>query len=103
MLPWAARVDVRPLLGRLRSPTLVLHRADDRTVPVEHSKFLAEHIPGATLMELPGEAHTIFLGDQRPVIDAMSGSWIVRSPTERCGRRCAERIAGTRRRADGGA
>jgi pimeloyl-ACP methyl ester carboxylesterase len=73
MLRWAARVDVRPLLGRLRAPTLVLHRADDRTVPVEHSTFLAEHIPGATLVALPGEAHTIFLGDQRPVIDAMVG------------------------------
>ena len=73
MLRWAARLDVRPLLDRLRAPTLVLHRADDRTVPVEHSKFLAEHIPGATLIELPGEAHTIFLGDQRPVIDAMVG------------------------------
>lgn len=73
MLRWAAQLDVRPLLDRLRAPTLVLHRADDRTVPVEHSKFLAEHIPGATLAELPGEAHTIFLGDQRPVIDAIVG------------------------------
>ncbi len=71
MLRWAARLDVRPLLDRLRVPTLVLHRADDRTVPVEHSKFLAEHIPGATRIELPGEAHTIFLGDQRPLIDAI--------------------------------
>jgi pimeloyl-ACP methyl ester carboxylesterase/DNA-binding CsgD family transcriptional regulator len=73
MLRWAARLDVRPLLSRLRAPTLVLHRAADRTVPIEHSKFLAEHIPGATLVELPGEAHTIFLGDQRPVIDAIIG------------------------------
>jgi DNA-binding CsgD family transcriptional regulator len=30
-------------------------------------------MPGATFVELPGEAHTIFLGDQRPVIDAMVG------------------------------
>ena len=73
MLRWAARLDARPLLGRVRTPTLVLHRTADRTVPVEHSRYLAAHIPGATLVELPGDAHTIFLGDQRPVIDAMVG------------------------------
>jgi pimeloyl-ACP methyl ester carboxylesterase/DNA-binding CsgD family transcriptional regulator len=73
MLRWAAGLDARPLLGQLRAPTLVLHRAADRTVPVEHSRYLAAHIPGATLVELPGDAHTIFLGDQRPVIDAMVG------------------------------
>lgn len=73
MLRWAAGLDARPLLGRVRAPTLVLHRTADRTVPVEHSRYLAAHIPGATLVELPGEAHTIFLGDQRPVIDAMVG------------------------------
>ena len=73
MLRWAARLDARPLLGRVRAPTLVLHRTADRTVPVEHSRYLAAHIPGATLVELPGDAHTIFLGDQRPVIDAMVG------------------------------
>ena len=73
MLRWAAGLDARPLLGRVRAPTLVLHRTADWTVPVEHSRYLAAHIPGATLVELPGEAHTIFLGDQRPVIDAMVG------------------------------
>jgi len=73
MLRWVARLDARPLLGRVRAPTLVLHRTADRTVPVEHSRYLAAHIPDAALVELPGDAHTIFLGDQRPVIDAMVG------------------------------
>jgi len=70
---WAASLDVRPLLGGLRVPTLVIHRSGDRSVPVEHGRYLAEHISGATFADLPGEAHTIFLGDQRPTLDTVVG------------------------------
>ena len=69
-LRWAARYDVRELLGDVRAPTLVIHRTDDTGTPVEHGRYLAEHIPGATYVELPGEDHAFFLGDQQPVLDA---------------------------------
>jgi class 3 adenylate cyclase len=54
LLRAAFEVDVRPLLGLVQAPTLVLHRQDDQILPVEHGRYLAEHIPGARLVELPG-------------------------------------------------
>src|SRR5207244_2836607 len=42
-----ADIDVRHVLPAIRVPTLILHRTDDRAVPVEHGRFLAERIPGA--------------------------------------------------------
>jgi class 3 adenylate cyclase len=48
------RVDVRPLLPLIQAPTLVLHRRDFAMLPIEHGRYLAEHIPTATLVELPG-------------------------------------------------
>jgi DNA-binding CsgD family transcriptional regulator len=70
---WAASVDVRPLLDWLRVPTLVLHRSEDQHLPAEDGRDLAERIPGAVFVELPGEQHTIFLGDQRAALDAIIG------------------------------
>ena len=49
--------DVRHVLPAIRVPTLVLHRADDRIVPVQHGRYLGEHIPGATYVELRGDDH----------------------------------------------
>lgn len=73
LVRWAAGVDVRPLLAGLRVPTLVIHRRGDRSVPVTAGRYLAEHIPGAEYAELPGEDHTLFLGDQRAVHQAIIG------------------------------
>jgi class 3 adenylate cyclase len=47
-------VDVRSLLPLVQAPTLVLHRRDFRLLPIEHGRYLAEHIPNARLVELPG-------------------------------------------------
>jgi class 3 adenylate cyclase len=47
-------VDARPLLPQVQAPTLVLHRRQFQLVPIEHGRYLAEHLPGARLVELPG-------------------------------------------------
>lgn len=70
---WAATIDVRPLLAGLRAPTLVIHRSGDRSLPVADGRYLAEHIPGAEYAELPGETHTLFLGDQRTTVSTVVG------------------------------
>ena len=49
--------DVRGTLPAINVPTLVLHRVDDHIVPVQHARYLAEHIPGARYVELPGVDH----------------------------------------------
>jgi len=54
--------DVRDVLPSIRVPTLVLHR-ENEFVPVEHARYLAEHIRGARLVVLPGADHIPFYGD----------------------------------------
>jgi class 3 adenylate cyclase len=49
--------DIRSVLPTIRVPALIAHRADDRALPVEHGRYVAEHIPGATFVELPGNTH----------------------------------------------
>lgn len=60
--------DVRPLLGRISVPTLVLHRRGDRAVRMSAGRDLARHIPQAQFVELDGADHWIFAGDQQPVL-----------------------------------
>jgi class 3 adenylate cyclase len=47
-------LDVRQALPLIQVPTLILHVRDNPFVPIAHSRYLAEQIPGATLVELPG-------------------------------------------------
>jgi class 3 adenylate cyclase len=56
-LRMAQDTDVRHVLPAIRVPTLVLHRAEDRIMPVQHGRYLAEHIPGARYVELPRADH----------------------------------------------
>ena len=49
--------DVRDILGAVRQPTLVLHRAGNEFVRAAHGRYLAEHLPNATYFELPGSDH----------------------------------------------
>jgi class 3 adenylate cyclase len=62
-------VDVRSILPAIRVPTLVLHRAEDRMVPAAHGRYLADHIPGARYVELPGRDHLVATGDVRALVD----------------------------------
>jgi class 3 adenylate cyclase len=50
-------IDVRSALTAINAPTLVIHRSGDRAVPVELGRYLADGIPGARLLELPGAWH----------------------------------------------
>jgi pimeloyl-ACP methyl ester carboxylesterase len=66
-------IDVCDLLPEIRVPTLVAHRTHDRLVPIEAGRFLAERIPGARFVELPGRDHTPFTSDVDPLVDAIRG------------------------------
>ena len=50
-------LDVMGQLGEVRTPTLVLGGADDRLAPPKFQQFLADGIPGARLVVLPGAGH----------------------------------------------
>ena len=53
--------DTRAILPTVRVPTLVIHRTDDRGVDVHQGRYLAEHIPGARYLELPGVDHVLWV------------------------------------------
>lgn len=63
-----AATDVRHALPAVSSPTLVLHRTGDVTVPIAVGRYLAENIPGAKFVELAGSDHMIWLGDTESVL-----------------------------------
>jgi pimeloyl-ACP methyl ester carboxylesterase len=61
-------IDVRHVLPAIRVPTLVLHRTDDRLVDVRNSRYIAERIPHARGVELPGVDHFAWIGDTERVL-----------------------------------
>jgi pimeloyl-ACP methyl ester carboxylesterase len=78
--PWMARrmaelnaaIDVRELLGRIRAPALVICRTGDAWLSARNSRYLAAHIAGAELLELPGADHDPWVGDTEPVLAAVA-------------------------------
>jgi pimeloyl-ACP methyl ester carboxylesterase/class 3 adenylate cyclase len=61
-------VDIRRLLGSVQAPVLVLHRTGDRYADVRAGRDLAERLPNARLVELPGDDSFPFYGDQEAVV-----------------------------------
>jgi class 3 adenylate cyclase len=59
------------VLPSIRVPTFVLHRAGNQYVRVGHGRYLAEHIPGAKYVELPGEDHLFHVGDADAILAAI--------------------------------
>ena len=62
-------LDVRHVLPAIRVPALVLGRTGDRVVEIERVRDLAEHIPGARFIELPGIDHIPWYGDADALAD----------------------------------
>jgi class 3 adenylate cyclase len=54
VFPLTTELDVRAVLPAIRVPTLVLQHADDPFMPPAGGRYIAEHIPGAKYVELPG-------------------------------------------------
>jgi class 3 adenylate cyclase len=62
------QIDVREILPTIRVPTLVLQRTQDVYRDKGHAGYLAGHIPGAKLVELPGVDHLPYVGDSESVL-----------------------------------
>jgi len=58
-----SQIDITDIVPTIRVPTLVIHRTEDVTINVEAGRYLAQHIPGARYIELPGKDHLPFVGD----------------------------------------
>jgi class 3 adenylate cyclase/DNA-binding SARP family transcriptional activator len=77
-----AGFDIRDVVGAIHSPTLVLHRSGDRMIGVENGRWLAANIPGAEYVELPGDDHLWWLGDQDALLDELE-RFLVGAPPAR--------------------
>jgi len=63
-----AEIDCRAFTSGVVIPTMIIHRAGDRAVSVEHGRYLARHIHGATYVELRGDDHLWYVGDMDSII-----------------------------------
>jgi pimeloyl-ACP methyl ester carboxylesterase/DNA-binding winged helix-turn-helix (wHTH) protein len=64
-----AKIDVRHVLPSIRVPTLVIHREEDQCLKADEGRYVAERIPGAKYVELPGQDHLPFVGDQEAILN----------------------------------
>jgi class 3 adenylate cyclase len=69
LLNASADLDVRDALPGIRVPTLVMHRSQDGAWDPRHSRYLAEHIPGARYVELDGVDSLPFVGDSNAIVE----------------------------------
>ena len=67
--------DLRAILPEVTAPTLVLHRRGDRAIGAGHASYLADHIPHARLVLLPGDDTVLWAGDVDAIADAVE-TWL---------------------------
>ncbi|MCV7195163.1 adenylate/guanylate cyclase domain-containing protein [Mycobacterium angelicum] len=61
--------DARDTLTRIAAPTLVLHREECRFIPVDHGRFIAQHIAGSRYVGLAGADSLYWVGDAGAMLD----------------------------------
>jgi pimeloyl-ACP methyl ester carboxylesterase len=69
LLKMNTQIDVRHVLPAIGVPALIMHRTGDRDVNIEEGRWLASQIPGARFVELPGDDHMPWAGDQDSIVD----------------------------------
>ncbi|MFN2616567.1 MAG: adenylate/guanylate cyclase domain-containing protein [Thermoleophilaceae bacterium] len=84
ILDLIGELDVRHVLPSIRVPTLVMHRREDTFIRIEHSRYIAEHIPGARYVELEGGDNLFSLGDSDAFLgeiqEFLTGARLEREP-----------------------
>jgi len=68
LLELSYALDIGDVVGRVQAPTLVVHREHDRAAPVAQAVALADGIPGAQLVVLPGRSHLPWAGDTHALV-----------------------------------
>jgi pimeloyl-ACP methyl ester carboxylesterase len=79
-------IDVRPILPTITAPTLVIHARED-TVPVQNGWYLADHIPGARMLEVDGAEHAPWFTEPDRILteveEFLTGSHAAPAPSHR--------------------
>ena len=69
LLRMNTQIDVREVLPAIRVPTILIYRTDDADVHVDEGRYIAERIPGARFVEVPGADHSMWTGDATAILD----------------------------------
>jgi len=64
-------IDTTAMLETIRVPTLILHNVRDVFVPVEFSRYLADHVPDAKLVEMDGDDHLFWFSNPDAVVSEL--------------------------------
>jgi class 3 adenylate cyclase len=64
-------LDARSILPSIQAPTLVLHRESYALLPIDQGRYLADHIPGAEFVALPGADAPLIWEEPDLVIDTI--------------------------------
>lgn len=70
MLEMNFEIDIRHVLPAIKTPVLVMHRRDDKAVPVANGRYLADHLPKADYVEFADGGHMPWIGDAEAVVEA---------------------------------
>jgi pimeloyl-ACP methyl ester carboxylesterase len=68
-----SEIDIRPILGAIKVPTLVMNRTGDPVAPCEAARDLARRIPGARFIEFPGNTHSMMAIAPEKVLAEIEG------------------------------
>jgi pimeloyl-ACP methyl ester carboxylesterase len=63
-----AEIDIRHILPTIRVPTLILRSVHDRAIDIGGSLYMADRIPQARLVQLPGPDHLVQLSDADTIL-----------------------------------
>ena len=99
MLPLVLELDVRAILPDIRVPTLVVHHTEDPIILPAGGRYIADHIPGAKYVELPGRNEFHFVEPWRSRFrrsPSSSPGTRRKSPTTGCSPRCCSPTSWTR-------
>jgi class 3 adenylate cyclase len=69
LLRMNTHIDVREILPTIRVPTVLVYRTDDADAQVDEGRYIAQQIPGARFVELPGADHMMWTGDSAAILD----------------------------------
>jgi class 3 adenylate cyclase len=76
-----SQIEIGGILPAVRVPTLVIHRTEDQVVNVEGGRDVAANISGARLLELPGNDHFFYVGDNAEQISEAIEEFLTGSRT----------------------
>jgi pimeloyl-ACP methyl ester carboxylesterase len=65
--------DDPAVLGTIQAPVLVLHGSDTKTLMIRSVRHVADHVPNATVHQLPGAGHAGNLTHPERLAEALTG------------------------------